>query len=241
MTLSLVITDTGDGTGGTATISGSAGGSANTVYYTPFTGSMQQLSWLSAGTRSGDGGVSLPVGAGYFLFQLVSDALLGPVYYKSFVDLAIEAIHWRILVAAQARINQLALLATSRVLIKWIPRLMGPELPMLTSGPLIFIAPPGAEVDESVVLNQDDFGYPFLVAICYKQNADSVANLKQMLRWREKIMRAIRYQRLTGLIENLWVDPKPLAIVDPDEFTERNLLVSAMGFSVRVRQTRGLT
>ncbi len=240
MTLALTVADNLDGTGGVANVSGSLG-ATNDLYYASFTGSMTQINWGSAGSRVGDGSIPLALATGYYLFQLMSGGALGPGFYRNFSDATIDPMHFRILNAMQARINQLAMVDINRVLIKWVPRFQDPELPLLRTGPMIMISPPGVEIDESTVANQDDFGYPVLVAVGYAQNMDSVANLRAMLGKREKIMRAVRYQALAGIVGNLWVTPKPLAIIDPDEFTDRNLLVSAMGFSARVRQTRGLT
>lgn len=240
MALALSVVDAADGTGGSATISGSLG-ATNTLYYSIFSGEMTQITWGAAGSVIGDGTIPLPLATGYYLFQLMSDTTLGPAFYRSFTDSTIDPMHFRVLSGFQARINLLAYVPTSRVLIKWIPRFTDPEIQLMTTGPIIFISPPGAEADVSAVVNQEDFEYPVLTAIGYKQNQDSVANLKQMLRFREKVRRAMNYQRLPGITENMWITPKPLAIVDPDEYTERNLLVSALGFGVRIRQTRGLT
>src|ERR1019366_1885389 len=108
MPLTLVITDTADGTGGSATIAGSAGGSANVVYYAPWTGSMMSAPWTLAGTRTGDGSVPLTIGVGYFVFMVVSDATVGPWAYKNFTDASnIDAVHYQYLVGVKARLDQL--------------------------------------------------------------------------------------------------------------------------------------
>lgn len=55
----LVVTDHKDGSGATATISGSAAGSANVVNVALWTGANGSLSFVNAGNRTGDGDVTL--------------------------------------------------------------------------------------------------------------------------------------------------------------------------------------
>lgn len=240
MPLALVIADTADGTGGSATISGSAGGATNTVYYTPWNGVMASVNWTLGGTRTGDGAIPLTIGVGYFLFQLVSNGVLGPIAYKNFTAPLIDAVHYRLLIGAQTRINELSLvgLDATKILVKWLPRASDVDLAML---PLVCISPPGFEVNVSEVMNQDDFLYPCIVAIMVNQKQDSVANLKTVLKWREQINRALCYQRLAGITEMMWAEPKLMNVVDPESFVTRNILLSALGFGFRIRQTRGLT
>ena len=59
--------DKADGTGATATISGSTAGSANTVYTAPWTGAGGNLTWTASATRTGDGAVSLSLSNGFYL------------------------------------------------------------------------------------------------------------------------------------------------------------------------------
>jgi hypothetical protein len=238
MTLALQITDSGDGTGGAAAIFGSAG-AANAVYYAPFTGMPGNMAWTLAGTRTGDGTVPLAIGTGYFLFQLLENGALGPVANKAFTNLA-DSVHYRTLVGVQTRLTQLNLdgLDPTRFKISWLPRAIDVDLVSL---PYICIAPPGFEINVSTVLNEDDYLYPIIVAILVKQNQDSVANMKTVLKWREQILFGIANQRLPGVAETMWSDPKPMNVLDPDSFVSRGILLSALGFGNRIRQPRGLT
>ena len=67
-TPSLSVTDAGDGTGATATVSGSDGVTTNTVYTTAW----GAAAWTSGGARSGDGTVSLSLGNGRYFAYCVS-------------------------------------------------------------------------------------------------------------------------------------------------------------------------
>jgi hypothetical protein len=238
MTLLLAITDAQDGTGGTATITGSAG-AANAVYYAPFTGMPGNMTWTLAGTRTGDGTVPLTIGTGYFLFHLTVNGALGPIANKAFTD-AIDPVHFRCLIGARTRLNQLSMtgLDPTKLMVKWLPRAIDIDLTQL---PYVCISPPGFEIDVSTVLNEDDYLYPVIVAFFVKQNQDSVANLKLVLKWREQALRALANQRWPGITETMWAVPKPMNVLDPDSYVSRGILLSALGFGNRIRQTRGLT
>lgn len=58
--------DNGDGTGATASISGSSAGSTNTVYTAPWAGAGTSLTWTASATRTGDGSVSLSLADGFY-------------------------------------------------------------------------------------------------------------------------------------------------------------------------------
>jgi hypothetical protein len=248
MALSFTVADNQDGTGGVGTIIGSAGGSANSIYYAPFQGVRQSYSLTTlGGSRVGDGTVPLPLALGTWLFQLISGTIAGPVALTSFSNVGIDPVHERILQGAQGKINLLNMtgnpptlpnMDATRVKISWLPTAREVDLPSL---PLTFISPPGFEVEEGQVINQDDFLYPVIVAIMLSQKNDSVANRKIVLKWREQILRALVRQRLPTVFENMWCVPKPMNVVDPASFVAQGILLSVLGFGFRIRQTRGLT
>lgn len=64
--------DNADGTGATATISGSTTGSTNTVYVAPWTGAIDDLVWTSKAVRTGDGSVSLSLSDGFYVARCES-------------------------------------------------------------------------------------------------------------------------------------------------------------------------
>jgi hypothetical protein len=246
MSAVLTINDAGDGTGGSAVISGSLG-ATNHVYYTPWTGSMidgggnsVQMAWTLAGTQVGDGTVALTIGKGYWQFLLISNGALGPAVYQNFTD-GSEAFHYQYLVGTRTRMLQLSLagLTPNQLKIAWLPRATEIDMPSL---PLIYISPPGFEQElTDGVMNQDDFLYPTIIAMMVKQKQDSVANLQQVLKWREQILRSIVNQRVQGIQPSMWATPKMMNIIDPNSFVNQGILLSALGFGYRTRMTRGLT
>jgi hypothetical protein len=73
---SLVVTDNGDGTGATATVTGSDGGTTEKVYYAdPSATGLVTYAFIAQ--RVGDGTLALPVPAGRWIFQVLSYAASG--------------------------------------------------------------------------------------------------------------------------------------------------------------------
>ena len=235
MPLALSVTDNGDGTGGVATISGSAGGSANIVYYSLFTGDMGSIAWTSGGSRTADGTVALALAKGNYLFQLTSDGAIGPGGHQSFTDSA-DAIHKRVLDAVKTRIASTGVLASAKILVKWWPRATDPDFANL---PLIFVAPLGSERFVGQLNTTDDVIYPALVAYIAVQNQDSVANLNTVTMFREKVSKALIKQRLAGIQEVWDCDIDADTFFDADKFL-KNFMVSQMAFGFKARRTRGI-
>lgn len=71
-TPTLSITDNGDGTGAVAAVSGSSGGSSNTVYTAPWAAAGNNLTWTAATPRTGDGTVALSLTDGYYVAKCES-------------------------------------------------------------------------------------------------------------------------------------------------------------------------
>ncbi len=68
----LAVADNGDGTGGVATITGSAPQSTNTLYYTSWGGLGGAFDWTSYGARVSDGTIAVGLPPGAYFFQVVS-------------------------------------------------------------------------------------------------------------------------------------------------------------------------
>ena len=144
------------------------------------------------------------------------------------------------------RINQLALLSSQYVVQRWLPRAIEADISVMraNSTPLIMVSPNGLDQYQGTVTSEDDVIYPVQVSIAFLQNQDSVANLATMLSWRNRIARALRFQKQVGLnglaSQMLTCFPKPGLVIDPDAFTNQNLLVSTYYFGYQNREPRGL-
>lgn len=238
MAITLAITDNQDGTGGVATVAGSNVASSNTLYKAAWTGQSGALSWSSVGSRTGDGTITVSSGTGFFLFRL--DNLLAGVTtvvatYQPLTDAATEAMLYRALNSIKNRIDGLALSGSPTVSVRWLPRVrQGGE-----TLPLIAVTPIGAESFPGVMTATDDIGLPIAVTIMDGQNQDPTLNLNRNALWRERILSALRFQRLADVPEGFILNPEPAMVVHPGAFDSQNLFFSPMFFRLITRTTRG--
>lgn len=236
MPITLAVTDNGDGTGGVATVSGSTALSTNTLYSAPYSGVIGNLSWTSRGTRTGDGTIAVNPGSGLYFWYVENDApALSNVTYQPLTDQT-ESVHYRSMLAIQQRIQGLGLagISSSQIVVKWLPR----QWEQVDTLPNIVIAPIGKEGQPGVLNNKDDIEYPCVVAIVDKLNQDYTANLARNTRWRERIFRALRHQRLNGVTEVITTDVQPDFVINPELFN-KNLWYSALLALPRSREERG--
>lgn len=237
MSVTLTITDASDGTGGQAVISGSAGGSANVLYYASFTGLMQSYAMASYGSRVGDGAIAIAVATGDYLWQVVSNGTdLSGVVHQNITDAGTRSTHDRIIEAVLTRLALLSLLPTTKLLFKWIPRIYE----SIDTAPCIYVCPVGSELYVSALTSSDDVSYPVYFILVDKQNQDSVKNREKILLWRQRIMKLFRFQRLPGVQEVINAEVDPDSIVDPVSF-KNNYLVSLFMIRFVSRERRGLT
>lgn len=207
-TPTLAVADDGDGTA-TATISGSTAGATNAVYTSPFSGEIGGGSWTLAGSRTGDGDVSLATGTGHFWAYVLSTvsgqtAASASVYFT--VTDGTEAVHYRCLTAVQARIRALSLsgIENANVLVKKLPIEKWAFRDTGLGLPGVLVTPQRETMDPRAGTNiRDDVGYGVLVTVCQADNQDHTleAGLSERILWREKVARAFRSQRLSGVSE----------------------------------------
>ena len=240
----LIVTDHGDNTGATATISGAATGSTNTVYVQNFGGELGSGTWTSTGEIEGNGEVELDLPPGHYFATVVSSLLgsqaVSSVTYFVVTD-GLESIHTRCLAAAQARIQLLALegLAGESVVIEKLPA--GRNLAAGVGLPAVVLSPHRAAMPATAGTNSlDDVHYDVLVAIFDRDNQEPTlqANLNRHFLWRQQIARAFRNQRLAGVPEviNAEVEPAEGLL---DEAWKRELMTSAVLLRFTSRETRG--
>ncbi len=234
MAITLAISDATTGTGGTATVAGSNVASTNTLYKATWSGSTGALTWASVGSRTGDGTIAIASTAGFFLFRL--DNLLTGVTticttYQPLTDATTQAMLYRAMVAAKVRVDGLALGVTTSV--RWMPR------KKIDEGTIIAVCPVNSETFPGVMTTQDDIGLPFAVVVMDPSNQDPTLNLNRNLLWRQRILSALRYQRLAGVAEGFIVQPEPAMIVNPGMFDAENLTFSPLFFRLITRTVRG--
>ncbi len=235
MAILLGVSDATDGTGGTAAVTGSNVASTNTLYKAPWTGTTGALTWTLVGSRTGDGTLAIASAAGFFLFRL--DNLLTGVttvlnVYQPLTDATTQAMLYRAMVSAKNRVDGLALGVTTSV--RWLPRKQ-----MSSEGTIIAITPVNSETFPGIMNATDDIGLPFAVVVMDPSNQDPTLNLNRNLLWRERILSALRYQRLAGVAEGYICNPEPAMIVNPGMFDAENLTFSPLFFRLITRTVRG--
>lgn len=240
MALSLTVTDAADGTGGTATVSGASGGTT-TIYRSAFDGTMKAYAWTSVGTVAGSGSLAV-VTVGYWVWLAINvDAgvtTVSNLYYQNLSD-ATDAVHYNILEAVKVRVQSIGLtgIDDAKYHVRWIPR---PLQNVDGKPPYIFICPIGVEQDASVLMAQDDIGYPVGVFMVDGCDGATTINMERDLQWREQIAKALRNQRLPGVEPTLFnCKIEYGGIVDVSAFM-KNYIVSALIFRFFVREQRGL-
>jgi hypothetical protein len=233
--ITLAITDTGDGTGGTATVAGSNVASTNTLYRATWDGQTGANTWTSVGSRTGDGTIGISTAAGFYLFRL--DNLLSGVTtvvtnYQPLTDSTTQAILYRIMQAISTRITALTLTGAT-IKVRWLPR------HQVGDGTVIVICPVNSENFPGTLTSTDDIGIPVAVVLMDPNNQDLSLNLNRNLLWRQRILSALRWQRLAGVSEVMYLAPEPATILNPGVLDGSSLAFSPLFFRAMTRTTRG--
>lgn len=248
MTLALSWTDNLNATA-TATITGSDVASTNTVYVSPVNQTTRPLAWSSAGSRTGDGAITLAISPGYwfaYCLGTVSSVQVAAAPLIGSVSLASDAIQTLAERAIQARIQALCpltALATppgdlpSAQVYHW-DAFTAAQLEKMTY-PAIAVSPaPLAETVGTILTGRDDIGYPVYATILVRCSPLDQGPVPTVKLWRQAIFRAIRFQPLvlTGTVYTVKPEPREiLEWVTP----KYQLLYSTLGFRAISREPRG--
>lgn len=211
MATTLSVVDNANGTA-TATISGSSGG-ANVVYIQAFTGVQISSGWSSAGSRTGDGTVTITQSNGVYLAYCITDGSdVSGVVAFAVSDGALAVID-RCYTAVGAVLQMLALPCTTRVydtLYALSPKVQYPCSILTTEG--------ARQSEEPGLNNTDYIGNPVRILVkdvCLQFDDSKKATYRK---WRQSIFRAFHNQRLPGVGESVWnkVELGPISEVSSD-------------------------
>ena len=209
MPITLSIADNGDGTGATATISGSDA-ATNTVYYqVPGSGT-----WLSGGTRTGDGTVTLSLPEGYF-FAYCQGQVSGVDAVSAVVGLfgvtsQAQAIQYTLMAAVESHVKaiiaQLPGIKDTRVVKSLVVN------PKVMTLPAVVITPYSQESKLGGTNQRSDWGRPVAVSVIGRTDEDYTKRLADWLWWRERLIRYFDRRRLAEVPEqyNTIVEPNPI-------------------------------
>lgn len=241
MAITVTIADNADGTGAVATIAGSDALTTNTLYYSIFAGTVGAQTWVSAGTRTGDGTIAVALGVGNYLWKVVgtvSAAAAFATYYRNLTDTTTKSVWDRALDCFVSQVQALNLSGVSSVNVvrRWLPR----YIKDVDTLPQVVICPVTSENFPGMMCNRDDVSYP--IAVCYiaAQGNDYTANQTRNLLWRQRVSRIFRFQRLSGLAssEQVWVVPDGGTVIDSAQF-DQTLYFGYQVYRCIAREPRG--
>lgn len=235
MPASVAFTDNANGTV-TATISGGGAADSNAVYTTNFDGA-DFSTWTLRATIVGNTTGSFTLDAGVYWGYSITGSVVSTLRHFAATS-GDQAIHYTCLVAAQSKIQSLALsgISNANVVIRKLNSDHGLTLPGIVLSPL------GAE-QQGLRLGtniQDDVTYPIVLSILEAENRDmSSTNLNTRLLWRERINQAFRSQRLSTATTVYIVDVQPGPIVSPSDLW-KNIYHSGLILRCTSREGRGV-
>jgi hypothetical protein len=242
----LAVADQGDGTGATATVSGSTAGTTNTIYTSSFSGATGSGSWTNSGNRVGNGTVDLSLSVGHYFAYCDStngslSEVSGPVYFV--VTSTTQSIYYQILAGVQSRLQAISLadIPNGQIGLCKLPLILHTKQQSIDM-PCVLVAPtrdvmPGGDG----VTTLDDVTYGVhVVAVDTDNRSTSIdTDMKKYLLWREQIARAFRSQRLSGVDEVVTCTCEPMDVTDLPKWIAE---YQSCGFILKFtsREPRGL-
>lgn len=237
MPLAVTFADNTNGTGATATVTGSggAGVSLRTARVTGDT--WPSPVWSAPLTRTGDGTLAVPLRTGSYFGHARAGVEVTPPIWFGVTDPAELAVATRCRDAVAARLALLPLSGLKRIHQETFVESANKDFPCL-----VLSVDGQAEQEETGLDGLDLIGHPVLVSIC-----DAGTHLRDRAKlreryepWRQKISDALRWQKIDGVSElynHTTVEHLPVA--DP-KLPAYQSLVSAMLVVCWVYRTRGI-
>lgn len=247
MAITLTIADAEDGTGGTATISGTAVGSTNTLYRAHFQGlDGVPLAWETVGSRSGDGTIaaSTPV-RNYYLWYVKnvdgSTTTVSQIVLQALTDKTYTSVRTRALQAVvdRAKLLDLEEIGSRKVLLLAHEDEIAVEYPALL---VLRDVVPDTYLGGTNI--RDDVGIPIQLILQDKAALGANMPVAKWDLWWEKINRGFRNQRLPGVNEvyNCTIEPGRGAL-DPKTNEVKKIYAGAVAvLTIRAvsREVRGI-
>lgn len=233
MSVSLTVTDNFDGSGATATITGTSG-AVNTVYYARM-GANTQFTWQLGGIRTGDGSIVLSIPFGVYIAYLLSgSANVSTVVYFTVTATAYASIQTRCRNAVQATLALLPIPPAANIYQQKWPQDSNVKFPAA------LVTIDGVqETEESTLSTLDDVGYPVKIMFVDRQSKNDSRDLQNYELWRLYAANAFRNQRLLGIPESKICRIEEYVIVDPNA-REFQYMVSGLTVRCVCRQGRGI-
>jgi hypothetical protein len=228
MPLSVTFTDNADGTGATATISGTAGAAVEV-----FAQVVNAGGWSPVGSRTGDGPVPVttPVGLRWGYARTAAEQT-APVPFAVTGGGGL-ALATRCRDAVQATVLTFALEGCRGVIEKPYPD------PANADFPVVWVTADGVRETIEPGLNAtNDIAYPVRVLIVDRHELRDKARLRERYEpWRARIVEAFLDKRLAGVPESVQCLIEPLPVLDPN-LPQYQFVVSGLVVRCRTRKPR---
>lgn len=233
MAVTLSIADNTDGTGATATISGSSGGSV-TVWIGRVTGELGTVVFSSAGSRTGNGtlAIATTTKARYFGYAVDGTDRSNLVYFA--VTETADAVATRLMEAIRDTLSLLAIPPVANI----YEQMFADESNI--KYPCTILSVEGLSESITTKLNShDDYGRPVKVMFADRADRWDHTKLAQYESWRQAGIRCFVSQQLAGVPEVVSCVVEPYVIVDPNARQYQHMVA---GFAVRAttREPRGI-
>lgn len=220
-------------TGAVATIVGT-GGAAVTLNVQSADAAAGTGSWSAAGTRIGDGAVSLTLGTGRYWLYAATTTDLSPVVYLAVTD-GLAPVKVRCAGAVVARLRQLALPCTRNVYDSQFD-----FTSVYLDKPCTLVTTNDAEdTDEAALNGRDDLGRVFRLQIVDVIAGRDEARKDVYRGWRQAVFRAFHNQRLPGVAESVRNRVR-VGAVRTAQGNQKLFMVSEMTLTCITREVRGL-
>ena len=131
------------------------------------------------------------------------------------------SIYQQILEAVVTKLKALPLggIAEDSIILRKIPTNREFDRGLLTL-PGIIVSPWRGESETGGTNLRDDVVYPVIVDLVQKSNEDQEENLPRFLLWRERILKAFRHQRLSGVDEVMTCSVEVLSVFNTSVFAK---------------------
>lgn len=225
MPITLTFSDAQDGTGGTATVAGSTGGTSNVVYTMSATQALlSSPSWVNSGSRTGDGAVTLTLTSGYYWAYVenndAGNITFSPLIYCAVTDSADPLIE-RCAAAIESVLSGLTMAGNPNANIY---RRSVPSVDSITL-PCIEITYDG-EIPREIggQTGSDDLILPINVRLYDEKITNYETRRSRYVLWQQQIWDALRNKRLSGITEVYNVQVSPMAMAPGDTALTRRFV-----------------
>ena len=236
MAITLAFTDAQDGTGGDAVISGSAVGSSNQVLAQAIDPTGQTTpTFAPAGSRTGDGTVSLALASG--VWWLVVQSTVGPavtlsnILYAPVTD-SEDAVASRCADALAARLATIPMATDVGVSVPSgrIFKSVVQQFDLMTLPCILLSWDNTADSQAGGVFGKEKILHAVNVSVFDRADAATPAKRLTWLKWQEQVFKSLRTRKLDGVPELVWTLCAPKQTFDPKLPQYQTLLI---GFAVR--------